>query len=84
MLLAVGLYLLQIALFSYVFVRNWTLGIVGLSQMIAYAATVVVVGIVVFQERISLSWRGAGFSLHRCCTYESLVSCSAMHVTLSS
>jgi drug/metabolite transporter (DMT)-like permease len=62
MLLALGLYLLQIALFSYVFVRNWNLGIVGLSQMIAYAATVVVVGIVVFHERISLS-HGVGLAL---------------------
>jgi drug/metabolite transporter (DMT)-like permease len=62
MLLALGLYLLQIALFTYVFVWNWNLSIVGLSQMVAFAATVIVVGIVVFHERISLS-HGVGLAV---------------------
>lgn len=61
-LLAVGLYLLQIILFTYVFAKKWNLGVVGLMQMVIYAAIVVFVGITFFQERISRT-QGAGMAL---------------------
>jgi hypothetical protein len=55
MLLALALYLVQIVLFAYVFLKNWDLSLVGLSQMIVYAATVIFVGIILFQERITVA-----------------------------
>jgi drug/metabolite transporter (DMT)-like permease len=58
-LLAVGLYLVQIVLFTYVFARRWSLGVVGLMQMVVYAAVVVFVGIAFFQEKVSRA-QGAG------------------------
>jgi hypothetical protein len=54
MLLAVFLYLLQILIFSYVFVKKWELGIVGSMQMIMYGLIVIMVGIVFFQEKVGL------------------------------
>ncbi len=55
MIIAVSLYLLQIVLFYYIFIKKWELGIVGLMQMVAYAAIVVTGGIVFFQEKITFS-----------------------------
>ncbi len=62
MLLALALYLVQIVLFAYVFLKNWDLSLVGLSQMIVYAATVIFVGIILFQERITVA-HAAGMGL---------------------
>lgn len=59
---AVALYLLQILLFTYVFVKKWNLGVVGIMQMVIYAAIVVFVGITFFQERITRT-QGAGMAL---------------------
>jgi len=61
-LLAVALYVAQIVLFAYVFVKNWDLSLVGLSQMIVYAATVVFVGVILFQERVTVA-HAAGMGL---------------------
>ena len=52
MLLAILLYLLQILIFSYIFVKKWELGIVGSMQMILYGSFVIAVGVVFFQEKI--------------------------------
>lgn len=54
MFLAVILYLLQIVLFYYMFIKKWELGIVGLMQMVAYAIIVITAGIIFFQEKISM------------------------------
>lgn len=63
-LIAVLLYLLQIVLFSYVFVKKWDLGIVGILQMIIYSAIVIITGTLFFHERISLlQGVGIGFAL---------------------
>lgn len=62
MLVALALYVVQIVLFAYVFVKNWDLSLVGLSQMIVYAATVIFVGIILFQERITVA-HAAGMGL---------------------
>ena len=62
MLLAVALYVLQIVLVAYVFVKHWDLSTLGFSQMIVYAATVLLVGIIIFQERITLA-QGLGLAL---------------------
>lgn len=62
MVIAVCLYLLQIVLFYYVFIKKWELGIVGLMQMVVYAAIVITAGIVFFQEKITFS-HGIGMIL---------------------
>lgn len=54
-LIAIILYLCQIVLFSYVFIRKWDLGIVGIVQMVCYAAIVIVSGIVFFHEKMTLT-----------------------------
>lgn len=62
MILAVLLYLLQIIIFTYIFVKKWNLGIVGILQMMIYAALVIVAGITFFQEKITPT-HGAGMIL---------------------
>ena len=62
MFLAVALYVLQIALVAYVFVNHWDFTIVGFSQMIVYAATVVLVSTSIFHDRFTLA-HGAGLAL---------------------
>ena len=56
------LYAAQIMLFTYVFVRKWQLGIVAIVQMAVYAIACVLLGRVVFDERISVV-RGLGMIL---------------------
>ncbi len=51
---AVLLYLCQIVLFAYVFVRKWELGIVGILQMVCYAAIVIVSGTLFFEEKLTV------------------------------
>ena len=60
--LAVALYGLQIVLVAYVFVKQWDLSTLGFSQIIVYAATVLFVGIIIFQERLTLA-QGLGLAL---------------------
>ena len=49
-----ALYVAQIVLFLYVFIHKWDLGIVGNTQMAFYSLTVVLSGIILFGETISL------------------------------
>ena len=51
---AAFLYIFQIILFIYVFVKRWDLGIVSLMQMIAYAAIVIFAGVFYFHEKYSI------------------------------
>jgi drug/metabolite transporter (DMT)-like permease len=51
---AVALYLLQVALFTVVFVNGWKLSIVGLAQTVLYAAVTLGAGVLVFGEVLSL------------------------------
>lgn len=53
-LLVILLYLCQIVLFSYVFIKKWDLGIVGISQMVCYAAIVIISGALFFEEKLTL------------------------------
>ena len=62
---ALLLYAIQIALFAYVFVRRWELGIVALLQMGFYAATCLLIGRFLFDEHISLG-QGLGMLLTFC------------------
>ncbi len=62
MILAIMLYMLQIIIFAYIFVKKWNLGIVGIMQMMIYAALVIVAGITFFQEKITPA-HGAGMIL---------------------
>ena len=62
---ALFLYAIQIALFAYVFVRRWELGIVALLQMAFYAAACVLIGRYLFDERVT--WlQGVGMVLTFC------------------
>ena len=54
MIPAVLLYLLQLVIFSYIFVKRWELGIVGLMQMVIYAGIVIFLGVAFFEEKITL------------------------------
>lgn len=51
----VFLYLVQIAFFTYVFVNGWQLGVVGVLQMVAYSAFVILTGIFVFKESFTVT-----------------------------
>jgi drug/metabolite transporter (DMT)-like permease len=51
----VFLYLVQIAFFTYVFVIGWELGVVGVLQMVAYSAFVVLTGVFVFKESFTVT-----------------------------
>jgi len=62
MILAVMLYVVQIMIFTYIFVKKWNLGIVGIIQMMIYAAIVIFAGITFFQEKITPA-HGAGMIL---------------------
>lgn len=59
--IAVVLYMFQIALFSYIFVKRWDLSVVGFAQMFVYAATVVLIGVVIFEEKFTVS-HGVGMA----------------------
>jgi hypothetical protein len=50
MIATLFLYLVQIAFFTYVFVNDWQLGVVGILQMVAYSLSVVMTGIFIFKE----------------------------------
>jgi len=49
------LYLVQIAFFTYVFVNGWQLGVVGVLQMVAYSAFVILTGVFVFKESFTVT-----------------------------
>jgi multidrug transporter EmrE-like cation transporter len=51
----VFLYLVQILFFTYVFVNDWQLGVVGVLQMVAYSAFVVITGVFIFKESFTVT-----------------------------
>ena len=53
-ILAIILYCLQVVFLAYVFVHNWKLGIVGNLQIVFYSITVVLSGMLIFGETLSL------------------------------
>jgi hypothetical protein len=65
MALAFGLYAVQVALFAYVFVRKWQLGIVALLQMAVYASACILIGRYWFGERLTVA-QAAGMLLAFC------------------
>ena len=50
MIAVVALYIVQILFFTYVFVNGWQLGVVGVLQMVAYSAFVILTGVFIFKE----------------------------------
>lgn len=56
------LYAAQLAFFVYVFRHQWKLGIAGNLQMVFYSLTVILSGLIVFGEKISLA-QGIGIGL---------------------
>lgn len=62
MIWAVVLYILQVVIFTYIFVKRWELGIVGLMQMVLYAAIVIFLGVFFFNEKMSIT-QGIGMGL---------------------
>ena len=53
LLLGVLLYMVQIVLFTWMFVKGWNLSVVGSMQTVFYAAVVIGAGYFVFQERLN-------------------------------
>lgn len=49
------LYLLQILFFTYVFVNDWQLGVVGILQMVAYSVSVIITGVFIFKESFTVT-----------------------------
>ncbi len=62
MIAVVLLYFAQVAFFVYVFMNDWHLGIVGNLQMVIYSITVVLAGLLFFNESLSLT-QGIGILL---------------------
>ena len=65
LLAALFCYIVQIVLFSYVFVHKWDLGVVALLQMGFYAAACLLIGRFYFGEQISFA-QGLGMCLTFC------------------
>jgi len=53
-ILAIILYCLQVFFLAYVFVHNWKLGIAGNLQIVFYSIAIVLMGILIFGEKLSL------------------------------
>ena len=62
MLLVLFLYLIQVVFFVYVFVNKWDLAIVGNLQMVFYSITVILIGLLVFGETLTLI-KGIGITV---------------------
>lgn len=62
MLIILLLYFIQVVFFVYVFTHGWKLGVVGNAQMVFYSITVVLTGILIFGETLSLT-QGIGIGL---------------------
>lgn len=54
MILILLLYIVQVVFFVYVFMNDWNLGIVGNLQMVFYSISVVLIGIFIFGESLTL------------------------------
>src|SRR3972149_6445036 len=64
MIAVIGLYLLQIFFFIYVFMNNWDLGIVGNLQMVFFSLSVILLGFFAFGETLStIQFLGIGLAL---------------------
>jgi len=63
--LAVGLYAVQVVLFTYVFVRRWQLGTVALLQMACYAAACLLMSRFWLGERVTAA-QAAGMVMAFC------------------
>jgi len=58
------LYLMQIAFFTYIFVNGWQLGVVGILQMVAYSAFIILTGVLIFNESFTLTqYLGFAFAI---------------------
>ena len=53
MITAIGLYLLQISLFTIAFIGGWKLSIIGALQTALYALIVLAAGVVLYHEHLS-------------------------------
>lgn len=62
MILVALIYVFAVIAFSVAFIKRWDLGIVGIMQIIVYAAAVVLGGILFFNERPTL-YHGVGIGL---------------------
>ncbi len=63
MLLGISLYLLQIVLFTWMFVKGWDLSVVGILQTVFYAAIVLFAGFYIYGEKLSVNqFIGLGFA----------------------
>lgn len=61
---AIGLYLLQVAFFTYAFVSGWKLSVLGALQTALYAVIVLVAGIVIYRETLTpAQWIGVLLAL---------------------
>ena len=64
MLVIILLYIVQIVFLAYILKNQWKLGIVGNLQMVFYSVTVILSGLIIFGEKISLvQWIGIGLAL---------------------
>jgi drug/metabolite transporter (DMT)-like permease len=59
---AILLYLFQILFFTYMFVAGWQLSLVGSLQTVFYALVVLLAGVFIFRETLTLA-QGAGVLL---------------------
>jgi drug/metabolite transporter (DMT)-like permease len=48
------LYLCQIVIFSYVFLKRWELGLVGVLQMVCYTIIIIISGALFFNEKVTI------------------------------
>ncbi|MDP9249131.1 MAG: hypothetical protein M3M85_01290 [bacterium] len=62
MLAVVGLYVVQILIFTYVFMKRAELGVVGVIQTALYAVIVIGSGVIFFKEEVSVQ-QGLGMAL---------------------
>lgn len=62
MIIILLLYLAQIIFFIFLFKQNWNLGIVGNIQIVFYSITIILSGLIIFGENISII-QGIGIGL---------------------
>jgi drug/metabolite transporter (DMT)-like permease len=63
MLLGICLYLVQIILFTWMFVKGWDLSVVGILQTVFYAVIVLFAGFYIYGEKLSFTQIiGLGFA----------------------
>lgn len=55
MIIVYAIYLFAIAAFGFAFIKHWDLGIIGIFQIIIYATAVIIIGVVFFHEKLTLT-----------------------------